>query len=477
MRPMTLQEITRATQGQLVMGDPFIQLASVSTDSRAVRRGDIFFALKGEKFDGHAYLEDVIKKGAALCVISQIPERLAVTPSCQTALIKVKDPKRALGALARAYREKYGVKIQRAGIAGSCGKTTVKDMLASILQETASTVFSQGNFNNEIGCPLSVLKLEPTHVYGVFEIGASAKGEVQRLSDIVAPHVAVITNVRLEHTETFGGLQDIAQGETEILSALQAGGTAVLPRDDDFFDYMVSRLPKEKSIKIMSFGFTDKAHVQAVDIATWPGPLKFSMVQRDDSGKILQKFSCQLPVLGQFNVLNACAAGAAALALGVPKEKIISGLARFSPSPMRFEILRLKNDITVVNDSYNSNPGSMRASVQAFVESFSNKRLCLVSGDMLELGEISSGEHEELGEFLAGFQFSKIIFYGSQSKFSFLGAKKNMVDPKTLVHCSDAAELLHAVEAAIQPGTAVLFKASRGMTLEGIVKKVTEHFV
>ncbi|OGR87697.1 MAG: hypothetical protein A3A86_06695 [Elusimicrobia bacterium RIFCSPLOWO2_01_FULL_60_11] len=477
---MTIREIVRATQGILVIGDPRMNVGqggNVSIDSRTLRKGDIFFAIKGQRTDGHAHLEDSIKKGASLCVVSQIPEDIVIQPSASPALVKVRDTKRSLGDVARSYREKYGAGVKRVGIAGSCGKTTVKEMISGILKMTAPTIASPGNFNNEIGCPLSIFGLEPAHAFGVFEIGASGRGEVRRLSDIVAPHVAVITNIRLEHTETFGTLADIAEGEAEILEALENGGTAVLPREDPFFDFMAGKIPGEKKAKVLSFGFSPEAHVSAKDISAWPGPVKFTLVHRDDAGKTLSETPCTLPVLGRFNVLNACTAAAAALSLGISPQKISSGLADFSLMPMRFEVIPLKNDIVLVNDAYNSNPGSVRSSVEAFAEAFSNRRLVAVLGDMLELGEISTREHEDLGRFLAGFPLTKIILYGAQSKFTHQGAKRALVDPKAVLHCADKESLLLSVEKAIQPGTAVLFKASRGIRLEETVQKVAAHYL
>lgn len=469
---MTLQEIVRATLGLLVIGDPRMNVGEgVSTDSRTLKRGDIFFALKGEKFDGHRYLDDVLKKGASLCVLSQIPGDLVISPSRLSALVKVRDTKRSLGDLAKFYRVKYGEKIKRVAIAGSSGKTTVKDMIAQILGRSAPTVYSLGNFNNEIGCPISVLRLDPSHVYGVFEIGASARGEVQRLSEIVSPRVAVITNIGLEHTETFGTLENIAEGEMEILSAIEEGGTAVLPAEDAFFDLMKKRLPEK--VRVSSFGLTPKADVYAEDISTWPGPTQFTLVHK--TGGVPEKIPCKLPVPGRFNVLNAASASAAALALGIPGNVISEALSEFKPSPMRFEVISLRGDVTLVNDSYNANPGSARSSMEGFVESFSAKRLGLVLGDMLELGEISSREHENLGKFLAGFPFTSVFLFGAQSKFTLQGAKKALVDPKAVTHCPDKDALLGEIEKFLQPGTAVLFKASRGMRLEEIIKKIIER--
>jgi len=472
---MTLSEIEQAAQGLLVVGNPQMEVgqgAKVSIDSRTLQQGDIFFALKGQKTDGHVHLEDSIKKGASLCVVSQISEDIIRRTPPSTAILKVKEPQRSLGDVAKFYREKYGAGTARVGIAGSCGKTTVKEMIASILKQAAETVASPGNFNNEIGCPLSIFGLKPSHVYGVFEIGASGRGEVGRLANILAPHAAVITNIRLEHTETFGTLQDIAEGEAEILQALESGGTAVLPREDPFFDFLAGKIPAEKRVKIMSFGFSSQAHVSAQDISAGPGPVKFVLVHRDNYGKTKAEIPCTLPVLGRFNVMNACAAAGAALALGVRSEKIAIGLKNFSLTPMRFEILRLKDDIVLVNDAYNSNPGSVRTSLEAFVEAFSNRRIVVVLGDMLELGEISRQEHESLGKFLTGFPLTQIILFGPQSKFIYEAAQKTLGNSKSVIHCEDKESLLKSVRQALQPATAMLFKASRGIHLEETIQKV-----
>ena len=216
--------------------------------------------------------------------------------------------------------------------------------------------------------------------------------------------------------------------------------------------------------------------VQAKDISTWPGPTKFTMVRRDEGGRTREETPCTLPVLGRFNILNALAAASACFALEVPGVKISEGLAQFSAAPMRFEVTPLKNEIIVVNDSYNANPGSMRSSLEAFVESFSNKRLCAVLGDMLELGEISGHEHQELGKFLGGFAFAKVILFGPQSRFILEGAKSALVNESNLVHCADKGALLRTVEEALKPGTAVLFKASRGMHLEETIKKILDRY-
>ena len=290
----------------------------------------------------------------------------------------------------------------------------------------------------------------------------------------MAPQVAVLTNIRLEHTATFGKLEDIAEGESEIFSSLKKGGVAVLPREDPFFELLKKKIPRDRDIRIKSFGFSQDASVHARDLSSWPGPTKFTVVHQDEKGNVIDQIRCTLPALGRFNVLNACASAAACLSLRVPVEKIKEGLENFKPPSMRFEVVSLEDGIVIVNDSYNANPGSMKSALEGFVESFPNRRLCVVLSDMLELGEISRLEHQALGMFLAGFPLSKVILYGPQSRFTWEGAKSSFLDEKTLCYCPDRDSLLKKIRSALEPGTAVLFKGSRGMHLEEIIQEFTE---
>lgn len=486
----TVAEMVRATGGTLVIGDPTQSIRvggtggsargprahRISIDSRTLRRGDVFFAIKGERFDGHCYLNESLKRGAAACFVSNLPEDLAVSSTAYGAIIRVADSKKALGDLALAYREKYGSEVRRAGISGSCGKTTVKEMTAQILRGAWPTVQSPGNFNNDIGCPLSIFRILPEHRFGVFEIGASAPNEVGRLARIVAPHAAAVTNISLEHTATFGTLDQIAAGESEILDELPPGGTAVLPRDDSYYEFLKSRVGSGRTA--LNFGFSPDANVSASRVSLWPGPVSFRLTHRDGSagGRVIEERDCVLPVPGRFNVANACAAAALCLALGTSLERIAAGLAEYRPPAMRFEVLTLKNNAVLVNDSYNANPGSMRSSLESFVDAFPNRRLGAVLGDMLELGEISRREHQLLGKYLAGLPFEKILLHGPQSRFTYEGAKSHFAGEKSISYCPDRETLMREAEHLVQPGNAVLFKASRGVRLEEIVERLTEKF-
>lgn len=451
-----------------------ILVPGLTIDSRKVNPGDVYIAIKGDKFDGHDFLNECVKKGAAVLIVSRTPANLNVHMAPISGIITVKDTKKALADLAGYYRQKYGSKMSVVGVCGSSGKTSVKEMTAQILGLAGPTVHSLGNYNNEIGCPLSLLRISPHHEFGVFEIGSSAVGEVKRLSAIVQPRVAIVTNILLEHTETFGTIEQIAEGESEIFSGLDSGGVAVIPRDDPHYDYLKSRVPQSCTIK--SFGFSEDATVMIQDFSAWPGPLKFKLLHRDSGGKVLNSLNCTLPVIGRVNAINAAAAAAAALALGVQEYKIQQALAQYKPPGMRLQVYQLRGGITLVNDSYNANPGSMRSAIESLVESYPDRKKCLIVGDMLELGEISRKEHYELGKFIAQKPLTGVVAYGSQSRFIFDGAKDSMMNESSLSHCSDPETLFKKSESLLAPETVIFFKASRGMKLEQVIHRILEKY-
>ncbi len=473
MLPITISEIVRSTEGTLVVGDPQgIASNGLSINSKNIQPGVIFLAIRGEKFDGHNFVNECLANGADTLILSKTPQNLNINLFNLKGVVQVKDTRRALGDLAKYYRHKHGKGTRVVGISGSSGKTSVKEMTAQILALAGKTLSSPGNFNNEIGCPLAVLNLTDEHQYAVFEFGSSALGEVRRLAEIVRPDIAVVTNIFLEHTETFGTIDQIAEGESEIFSALAANGTAILPRDDAQFNFLKSKVPS--SAKITSFGFSDNASVRITHFSAWPGPTKFRIVHQDDSGAVLSQIDCTLPVIGRVNALNAAAACAVAFSLDVDPRHIQKALAEYRPPGMRFQTLHFDNGLIVVNDSYNANPGSMRAAIDGFVESYPDRRRILVLGDMLELGEISRREHYELGKYVSQKPVDKIILYGSQSKLTFEGAKDSLMSEDNLSYCATEDVLVSEVESLLSPENVIFFKASRGMHLEKVVQGILE---
>jgi len=487
MLSLTVSEIIHAAEGVLILGDPSSLVGAgsdtgkladeprwpphgISIDTRTLQKGDVYFAVRGDRYDGHRFVNEAIRKGASVCVISQMPPTLNINLSSVLGVIKVKDTRKALADISKYYRKKYGKNVFMVSVSGSCGKTTVKEMVVHILKGFAPTIYSPGNHNNDVGCPVSLMAISPAFRYGVFELGVSAKGEVGRLADMVAPSLALITNINLEHTATFGSIKDIAEGESEVLSYLPENGIAVLPYEDDFFQFLKSKVPK--NCRTVTYGFSEEADVCVTKISVWPGPTGFKIIHKDAGGKVLHNFDCSLPVMGKFNVLNACAAAAVSLALDVPPDVIRDGLKKFSLPAMRFNVKQLESGAILVDDSYNANPGSMRVSLESFVECFPDKKRCLVLGDMLELGEISRKEHYALGEFVAKLPVSKVLLFGPQSHFVAEGARDSLQDEKTFTHCADKDSLLKEVQSVISAGTAVIFKASRGMRLDEVIEKL-----
>ena len=469
---ITILDLVQIVEGVLVFGDPSLSLFNivnsksfgVSMDSRSIQKNDIFFALVGEHFDGHHFLNDVIQKGASVCIVSQIPQDLNVNEFNSSAIIRVVDVKTSLAKLATYHRKIYGEKVHVVGVCGSNGKTTVKEMTAQILALEGNTIYSLGNLNNEIGCPLSVLKLLPENKFGVFEMGASAIGDIQKLSQIVQPQVSVITNISLEHPASFGNLENIAKGESEVLVALPEHGCAVLPADDNFYTFLKSRVPV--NVRIISFGFSSEANVYVSWFSKWPASNLFHVIYRDENKNNISEFDCELPVQGQFNILNACAAIAVSLALNVSIENIQNGLRNFKPPKMRFQVYKLENRLDLINDAYNANPSSMKNSLQSFVDLYPDRKKCLVLGDMLELGEISRVEHYSLGEFIARLPIHKIILVGSQTKYIQQGMLDSFVSEEIVFHYSDKDAAFKVISHLLEPETAILFKGSRGMHLD-----------
>ncbi len=482
MYPLTVQEIVKATNGTLILGDPMMEIGNksissenkkwpppgISIDSRTLSKGDLFFAIQGHRYDGHAFIRDAIYKGASVCLISELPQKLDLYLSDFPTFIQVHDTKIALQQCAKAYRKKYEKLTEIFSVNGSCGKTTVKEMIVQILSSVAPTVYSPENYNNDIGLPLSIFNLTPECRYAVFEIGSSALGEVDLLSKIIEPKLAVITNITLEHTATFGTLEEIATGESEVLFNLRPGGVAVLPRDDAFYSYLKDKVPA--NCTLLSFGFSKEASVYIEKYVTDSNGLKLYLVHQDERKKNLDALELNLPVFGKLNALNGCAAVAACLALNVPIYNIQKGLQAFVPPKMRFNLVPLANGATLIDDTYNSNPGSVRLSLSSFVETFSNKKKVVVLGDMLELGSISQEEHQALGDFLSDLPVEKIILFGEESKQVLKGIKGNKKND--VIYCQNRKDLLECVQNNIQSNSSILFKASRMMRFDEIIKDI-----
>ena len=436
-----------------------MDIKGVSIDSRNIREGELFVALKGDRFDGHDFVPAAIEKGAwgALVDRSTLESRYASLGSLKN-ILPVEDTLFALQEMSFMHRKKHTVPF--IGITGSNGKTTTKEMTASILKQKGQVLKNEGNLNNHIGVPLTLLKLDAGHRAAVIEMGMSAPGEIDLLARLVNPDVGVITNIGPAHLEFLGTLDNVAAAKAELLGNIKPGGTAVLNADDRYFDSLSGRF----SGQVFSFGIDRQADVMAGDIRQDGAFTDFTL----KAGK--QEAKVRLRAVGRHNIYNALAAAAAAKAAGMTVDALKYGLDGFMPVAMRSEV-KVINGRTVLADYYNANPGSVKAALEAIVTLRPGARSIAVLGDMLELGETGPEEHREVGRSAAKLGVQTLIAMGPLSKHYLEGALEAGIAKKQLFSASSHSEAAVILREQSRNGDAVLIKGSRGMKMEKILEE------
>lgn len=444
---MTWGDVAAATQGRIARGQASAPFQTFSTDSRTLEAGQAFWALRGEKFDAHDFLDSGLAARAAGWIVAR--GRAAATGPLPPQVLEVEDTLAALQALARIHRRRSSAAV--AAITGSNGKTTTKEMLRSICGRLGPTCATIGNFNNQLGLPLSLLELSPEHRYGIFEMGASRPGEIRELAAIAEPGVGVLTNIGPAHLEHFGSLEATFAAKCELLEGLPPDGPVALNADDPF----LSRLAGPLAARAVTFG---KGASNVVRILG-PGLLKVNGAE------------LRLPDLfGNLSLYNAAAAAAAALALGAGMDAIREGLGIYHPPAMRLERRRHPSGALIVLDAYNANPASMRAAVEAFCAQYPDRRRVAVLGDMKELGAHSARYHRELGCWLAGLPLAAVYLAGREIR----PAHEALVAAgKTNAHWSeDPRGSVPLLKPELKEGTALFLKASRAMRFEDLLAEL-----
>ncbi|WP_027612182.1 UDP-N-acetylmuramoyl-tripeptide--D-alanyl-D-alanine ligase [Pseudomonas sp. URIL14HWK12:I6] len=443
LKALTLSELTNVLDARLISSDASFD--GVSIDSRAITAGQLFIALTGPRFDGHDYLNDVAGKGAVAALV----EREVVDSTLPQLLVK--DTRQALGQLGALNRAAFTQPV--AAITGSSGKTTVKEMLASILRTRGPVLATRGNLNNDLGAPLTLLELAPEHTAAVIELGASRLGEIAYTVGLTKPHVAILNNAGTAHVGEFGGPEKIVEAKGEIIDGLAADGVAVLNLDDKAFGIWKLRAGARK---VLTFSLSNsQADFHASDLSTDArGCPAFNLHTPEGVEHV------QLNLLGTHNVANAMAAAAAAHALGVSLFGIATGLGAVQPVKGRTVAQLAKNGMRVIDDTYNANPTSMCAAVD-ILAGFSG-RTVLVLGDIGELGDWAEQGHRDVGEYARG-KVSALYAVGP-----------NMVHAvnafgKEAHHFGTQAELIHALDAEQDTNTTILIKGSRSAAMENIV--------
>ena len=447
MMARTLAAVAREVHGRLV--GPDAAFGTVSIDSRRIDTGGLFVAVHGERFDGNEFVDDACTHGAAGAIVSRLSE--AALPQ-----VEVADTRLAFGQMARAWKDNFGIPV--IAVTGSNGKTTVKELIVSILRCGRNVCATRGNLNNDLGVPLTLMELDAEHDALVAELGANHAGEIDYLGSLVEPTVGVITNANAAHLEGFGSIAGVAAAKGELLDHLPRAGTAVLNADDTYYADWRARSPAQT---IVSFGFGSRADCTVRgEIEIRPGGSAFTLEL--PGGTTLD---ITLPLLGQHNVMNALAAAAAADAIGAPAEDIVQGLGAADAVGGRLKMLSGRAGAVVIDDSYNANPASVRAALDYLAE-LPGKRV-LVLGDMAELGEGSRELHAEIGEY-ARERCDALLAIGEHSRAAVeaFGAGGTA--------CADIEDLEAALSPMLGSSTTVLIKGSRVMQLDRLVALLTD---
>ena len=452
-------EIRAATGGRLVRGDGAARAAGVSTDTRTLAAGELFIALAGPRFDGADFIAAAMARGAAGVVAA----RGARPPAREGVfLIEVADTLRALGDLARAYRRRFAIPV--AGVTGSNGKTTTKEMIAAILSARGETFRSEGNMNNLVGLPQQVFRLNPGHAAAVFEMGMSAAGEIRRLAAIARPEVAVITNVGRAHIAGLGSMEAVRDAKGEILEADPAI-CAVLSNEDEYSRLLAAR-HEAAGGRVIRFGFSPQSDFRADAVRMDAAGAEFTLCGPGGRRPV------RIHALGRHNVLNALAAAACAAALGVGLDAAAAGLPRARPPEMRFQVRRLpgRGDLHLLDDSYNANPESLARALETASALKGAGRLISVLGDMAELGPFAEPAHREAGRKAAACGVSLFAGVGPLMRFASDAARRAGMDAARVVHFDSPAGAADWLGEVLGPGDWLLVKGSRSMRMERVIE-------
>lgn len=489
---MLLSDLAKASQGEIKnLIDPSKWCLHLSTDTRTLKAGDVFLALRGENFDGHVFLEAAVKKGAQAVILEKSFEgKWEERPEAkQVPYVVVKEGLRALGDIAHFWRNQFKVPV--VAITGSNGKTTTRAMTTTLLSRHFRVHGTEGNLNNLIGMPQTLLGLSAHHEMVVLEMGMNHAGEIARLAEIARPTVGLISNVGPVHVEHLGSIENVAKAKGELFQNMDPGGIAMVNVDDEFCSQLAksAKIPVERQI---SFGIHQPAQVKVEKIEVSPRSTPGNLIQkisiRDSRLEVPEVFDVDLPLPGLHNVYNLVAGVAVGLHLGLNIDEIQLAAKSIRPVGSRTKIVKLNQGIFILDDCYNANPVSMKASLDVFSQLITDQCSIVVLGDMLELGDFSTKAHEALGAVVASKKCQLFLAAGAQAEVMAesaiaAGMEKKKVKafkPSEGHRVSDAMVLEMVAEAAALASQSspswILVKASRGVALERVVAGLVNQF-
>jgi UDP-N-acetylmuramoyl-tripeptide--D-alanyl-D-alanine ligase len=456
MEPRSLEFIAHACEGELLSGSAATRVSRVCTDSRQLEAGDLFIALAGEKFDAHDFLGEVAHKGPAALIVSRARSGEASGLQGSPAVIAVNDPRLALGKFAAGYRQDFDLPIIAVG--GSNGKTTTKELLASVLRQKFNTLWSEASYNNDVGVPVTLLKLRRAHEAAVLEVGTNHPGEMPPLLRIIQPEMGVLTNVGREHLEFFGDLAGVAREEGWLAELLPPSGKLFLNGDNEWTPEIVKRA----RAGVVKVGFDQGNDWRASQVRVGEDGVRFDV----ESPKSAYSGEYRLRLLGRHQVSNALLALAAGTELGVSPQQARIGLAECAPQKMRLQIWEA-NGVRILDDAYNANADSMLAALQTLHDLPCAGRRVAVLGDMAELGEHSVDAHREIGRRSAELGLDRLVAVGRFARETVEAAQAAGLSEVS--EFADVPSAMAAVKDLVRAGDVILLKASRTTGLEKIV--------
>ena len=458
-------ELTKAVSGKIIQGDRNCLINRISIDSRTLIPGDLFFAIIGPNFDGHNFIFEAFNKGAIGAVVCKDKSTLLHNEQIDKhkIIIEVKDTLSALQDCSKYYKDKF--KTFNICVTGSNGKTTTKEMIAHILSQEFPILKTAGNYNNEIGIPLTLLQLNKSHKLLVTEMGMRGLGEISRLTNFIHPDLAVITNIGEAHIGLLGSKNNIFKAKSELLQSLDKGGIAILNRDDLYF---LKMLEVVKGKKVYTFGIENKSDVMAYHTRMVSDKgMRFTLEVQNGKRREIN-----FPLLGRYNVYNALAASAVAFALGIELDLIKRRLSSFKPLDLHMQLINFNKGIKILNDSYNASPLSVKSALETFTEAAQNNRKIAILGDMLELGEEANFYHREIGKEIVKLSIDILITIGQRGKMIAQSSIEEGMERERVFSFekNEKINLANNLLSLAKPGDFILLKGSREMKMEEILE-------
>lgn len=465
---LKIKDILKCTNGKLIIGDTEKKCKNYSKDTRTIKKGDTYIGIKGGKFDGSSFWKDALNNGAETVIINNIKlDEIEEYKKQNKNIIQVKDTIQAIGEMAsykmKIQKEKYNLKV--VGVTGSVGKTSTKDIIANVLSEKYKVLKTEGNNNNHIGLPFTILRIQDEEI-AVIEMGMNHLGEISYLTKIAKPDIAVITNIGTSHIGNLGSRENILKAKLEILEGMDKK-KIVINNDNDLLNKWY--LKNKGDIEIHTFGIKNESEFKAKNIKLEENSSEFTCENKNE------KINIEVPVGGEHFILNALCGLTVGKLLNLNNEEIKNGIKGFKLTAKRMEINHLKNNITIINDSYNASYESMKASISNLKNMHGTRKIAVL-GDMFELGDFSEKLHREVGTEIYKNKIDKLYLVGNYAKFIGDEAKKEGYAKENILYFENKEDLLKDLKSNLQNGDVVLIKASNGMRLFEVAEILEKEF-